>query len=213
MSKWYELWSKGGAAPNFRVLNPDQYIQSFNWVSNWIKIYFFTKVSDTLLSILIISIITFATFFTRIKREDKSSRKYLIILVIVILLFVEWFLKHPALRYGGYCLLALILFIPTSLLIEKYKQDRIIYKIIFIFVVTIFIFYGRNFSRISKEVIKYKYNPLQKPYYIVNDDFYNTFQNIDKSILNFKNCQQLNLNCELNSSPKVSLYLNKYIFF
>lgn len=213
MSKWYELWSKGGAAPNFRVVNPDQYIQGFNWVSNWIKIYFFTKVSDTLLSISIISIITFATFFTRIKRDDKPSRKYLIILVIVILLFLEWFLKHPALRYGGYCLLALIFFIPTSLLIEKYQQDKIIYKIIFIFVVTIFIFYGRNLSRINKEVIKYQYNPLQKPYYNVNDDFYNTFQNIDKLILNFKNCQQLNLNCDLNSSPKVNLYLNKYIFF
>jgi hypothetical protein len=213
MSNWYELWSKGGAAPNFRVENPDQYIQGFNWVSNWIRIYFFTKVSDTLLGISFISIITFSIFYNKIKKYEKPSRKYLAILVMIILLFLEWFLKHPALRYGGYCLLALIFFIPTSLLIEKYQQDKIIYKIIFIFVVTIFIFYGRNLSRINKEVVKYQYNPLQKPYYIVNDDFYNISQNIDKLILNFKNCQQLNLNCEINSSPNVSFFYNKYVFF
>jgi hypothetical protein len=213
MSNWYELWSKGGAGPNFRIENPDQYIQGFNWVSNWIRIYFFTKVSDTLLGISLISIITFSIFYSKSKKYENPPRKYLLILVMIILLFIEWFLKHPALRYGGYCLLVLIFFIPTSLLIEKYQQDKIIYKIIFIFIVTIFIFYGRNLSRINKEITKYHYNPLQNPYYVVNNDFFYISQNIDKLILNFKNCQQLNLSCEVNSSPKVSLFHNKYVFF
>lgn len=61
-------------------------------------------------------------------------------------------------------------------------------------------------------MVKYQYNLMQKQYYIVNNEFYNTFQNIDKSIFNFKNCQQLNLNCEINLTPKVSLFHNKYIF-
>ena len=34
-------------------------------------------------------------------------------------LFFEWFYFHPALRYGGYNLVALLIFIPTSLFLEK----------------------------------------------------------------------------------------------
>ena len=40
MNDWYKLWSKAGAGPNFRVENPEIYIQGFNWVSNWIDNYF-----------------------------------------------------------------------------------------------------------------------------------------------------------------------------
>ena len=43
MSLWYELWSKGGAAPNFRVDNPEIYVLNFNWLKNWIEIYFLIK--------------------------------------------------------------------------------------------------------------------------------------------------------------------------
>ena len=60
MNDWYELWSKGGAAPNFRIDNPEEYIKNFNWISNWIDIYFFNKVSDFILGIiLLISIFLF----------------------------------------------------------------------------------------------------------------------------------------------------------
>ena len=40
---WYEQWSKAGAGPNFRVEDPLNYIQGFNWVSNWIYKYFFNR--------------------------------------------------------------------------------------------------------------------------------------------------------------------------
>ena len=46
MNDWYEQWSKAGAGPDFRVENPEIYIQGFNWVGNWIDKYFFNKVSD-----------------------------------------------------------------------------------------------------------------------------------------------------------------------
>ena len=37
---WYELWSKSGANPNYRVNNPDEYIIGFYWLQNWIENYF-----------------------------------------------------------------------------------------------------------------------------------------------------------------------------
>ena len=62
MNNWYEQWSKGGAGPNFRVDNPAEYIQNFNWIINWIDVYFFNKVSDFLLSLVLLSLIFFYYF-------------------------------------------------------------------------------------------------------------------------------------------------------
>ena len=53
MSSWYEIWSKAGAGPDFREQDPLVYIQKFNWIENWINRYFFTKVTDFLISIFI----------------------------------------------------------------------------------------------------------------------------------------------------------------
>ena len=58
MKNWYSLWSKAGANPNFRVENPELYLSNFNWINNWINSYFFTKVSDFLLVLLTISILS-----------------------------------------------------------------------------------------------------------------------------------------------------------
>ena len=49
---WYQIWSKGGAGPNFRVENPLYYISGFNWVQNWFKIYFFNHISDTIFALI-----------------------------------------------------------------------------------------------------------------------------------------------------------------
>ena len=51
MKMWFEQWSKGGASPNYRVENPEEYIKGFNWLKGWIDIYFFNKGLENLLSI------------------------------------------------------------------------------------------------------------------------------------------------------------------
>ena len=45
MNEWYQLWSKGGASPNYVVDNRADYISGFNWLNNWIDVYFFNKVT------------------------------------------------------------------------------------------------------------------------------------------------------------------------
>ena len=62
MNDWYEQWAKAGANPNFRVDNPEQYIQKLNWFNNWFNEYFFTKVSDFLFGIIFIVIIFLILF-------------------------------------------------------------------------------------------------------------------------------------------------------
>ena len=119
MNIWYKQWSKAGATPNFTVSNPEEYVKNFNWVSNWFQMYFFNKVSDFLLG-LIFLIFLFMSLFLR-KQINTNTKKLLLLYIVLLILFFEWFYFHPAVRYGGYHLVAILFFIPFSVLLEKYS--------------------------------------------------------------------------------------------
>ena len=68
MGVHYENWAKAGAGPGFRVENPEIYIQNFNWVANWLKIYFAEKGINTLAGISSIAVVVFLTFFSKKKK-------------------------------------------------------------------------------------------------------------------------------------------------
>ena len=76
LNDWYEQWSKGGATPNFRVENSSEYIQYFNWVGNWMNIYFFNKVSDFLLGLSLLCAIVYFTFRSKKKIKVKKKKCY-----------------------------------------------------------------------------------------------------------------------------------------
>ena len=67
MKIWYELWSKGGATPNFIVQDRLDYITNFNWLSNWFDVYFFNKMSDYLLSLFLMFLVFYLIFRTKKK--------------------------------------------------------------------------------------------------------------------------------------------------
>ena len=69
MSRWYELWSKAGAGPNFRVEGQIHYIAYFNWVPNWFDEYFFNKVLDLLVGLFVLSLIVFLTFYSKLNKN------------------------------------------------------------------------------------------------------------------------------------------------
>ena len=111
MNLHYENWSKAGHTPTSKVENPVDHVKFFNWLPNWFKIYFFTKVSDLIFGI-IFTIIVLITFFykkNKISLKKDMKNNYLIIMMFFIFL-IEWFYNHPALRYGGYCLIAILFF-------------------------------------------------------------------------------------------------------
>ena len=86
----------------------------FNWVQN----HFFTKISDFILSLFLIVIIS-SFFLIKFKRSEFIKRNFYLFYVVLLLLLLEWFLNHPALRYGGFTLIALSIFIPLSIFIES----------------------------------------------------------------------------------------------
>ena len=184
MKTWYELWSKAGASPNYRVDDVEFYLSGLNWFPNWLQNHFFNKISDFLLSLFLIIIISL-TFLIKFKKIKLQKKNFYLFYTVIIFLFLEWFLNHPALRYGGFTLIALLVFIPLSLFIEsrlnldsKFKK-----KVIILIFISFSIFSFKNIDRIFKESVKYNYNPLINAHYFVDDSadhYYELFLKAEK---------------------------------
>ena len=190
MQLWYEQWSKAGATPNFRVDDPELYVSKLNWVSNWFNMYFFTKVSDNILStILIVAIVYFL-----LTHNNSKIKKFIFIkdnkifYYLILFLFFEWFYNHPSLRYGGFVLLALIFFIPISIYLGQFKFNPLILKrnINFILLLTLLVFIVRNISRINNEFNQYSYNPIQSAFFYLNKDGFSLNEKVKKLYKNQK---------------------------
>ena len=88
MNTWYELWSKGGANPNWRTNDVENYLKEFNWINNWFINYFFNKGLDFIGGV--ISIILFVFLFIR-KNLKKVNLKKIIILQNFFYVFLYYF--------------------------------------------------------------------------------------------------------------------------
>ena len=90
---------------------------------------------------------------------------------IILILFFEWFYNHPALRYGGYQLLCLLLFLPVSnILSSKKNLKNVLFKTNVLLVIALTIFISRNINRLINENTKYGFNPLINPVYRITDN-------------------------------------------
>ena len=207
LNNWYQQWAKGGASPNYRVENPLLYIQNFNWVQNWIEVYFFNKVSDYLLGLLFLSLILSLIFFSK-KRKKIIKPKFIFIYLILILLTFEWFYFHPALRYGGYHLIALLVFIPLSIFLSKYSQNINFFKkkVYFLIFLTILIFFVRNINRLGSEFELYNYNMLDNSYYRLEGQNFEIFSRIE----NINKCKTKSINNKCKNDPIKNKKINTF---
>ena len=203
---WFEQWAKAGAGPNYRVDNPENYIKGFNWVSNWIDMYFFNKVSDFLFGVLLLLLIVFFTFYSKKRINIKIKKQNYIIYFIAIIIFFEWFYNHPSLRYGGYSLIALIIFIPFSIFFSRFVSIKFFKeKIIVLIILSLLIFVGRNVNRIDNEAKKYNYNLFSNPYYRLDKVHFRVDKLINSLILNYQNCMDKNkINCQSSNGISVN---------
>ena len=214
MNNHYELWSKGGLTPTSRVSNPAEYIESFYWVKHWINIYFFNKVSDFILGLITVILVFVFLFKKQIFKEKKKKINKFIYLIylILIILGIEWFYNHPALRYGGYCIIALLLFIPVCVILDTRNLNYRNYSrsILVLLIITILAFNLRNFSRITKEINHYNYKPLKQTFYNLDDNIFRIQEQMDQHISRFNEC----LNLEECNSKKQKIYMKygKIIF-
>ena len=215
MNNWYEQWSKGGAGPNFRVDNPQEYIQYFNWMTNWIEVYFFNKVSDFLLSLSLLTLIFYIIYFNSKKNKIFFQKEFWILYIITSILFFEWLYNHPALRYGGYVLICLLIFIPFSFVLSRnfLNKKSLIFRTKLLLILCLVIFIGRNFDRIDNEVSKYKFKPFLDNSFRVSDNHFRIKKQMDKLVKNYELCQEEKKNCKKDLSFKVFKKINTYFFY
>ena len=223
LSIHYEWWAKAGGGPGYKVeMESKEYIKNFNWLENWIDRHFFNKVSDTLLGILTISLILYLVVkFYSIKTHNKNKynlaidkNSLLIIYIVPFIFFIEWFLNHPAMRYGGFVLFALPVFIFVARSMDKLKiSKKDVYKItVFFIILTFVVFNFRNIVRINKEIDFYGYKILKSPYFFVdkNIESYQLDSFKGYKIYSIKNgsyCWAAKTPCSNSKSVKIKEYL------
>ena len=120
--------------------------------------------------IVIISTISLIRF----KKAKLPKKNFYLFYFAILLLLIEWFLNHPALRYGGYTLIALSIFTPLSIFIESRinLNPRLKKKVILLISISFLVFSLKNIDRIFNEFDKYNYNPLINAHYFINDNTY-----------------------------------------
>ena len=196
----YQWWSKAGGGPGYsHEMEKELYIQNFNWLSNWIDKYFFNKMSDFLLGLSFVSIISILIFKSKKKDLKKNFNNNLIYYYLIILLFVEWFYNHPSLRYGGYIIFALIFFVPLSHLLSKYEISKnFSSKLTILFFLVISIFIGRNIDRINYEKNFYNANFKQNMFFFTDEKHFRIDNKLKDLSKIYNNCNPKINNCSNN---------------
>ncbi len=197
----YQWWSKAGGAPGYSHQIPKElYIQNFNWLSNWVDRYFFNKMSDFLLGLLFMAVVFIITFKSKRRNLDfKNFKKNSLYYFLIILLLAEWFLNHPSLRYGGYIIFSLILFIPLSYSLSDYEISRNFkIKLIILFFLVTSIFAARNVDRIIYEINFYKANLKQNMFFFTDKNHFRIHTKLKELSKIYNNCSQNIDNCANN---------------
>ena len=178
LSIWLEQWAKAGAGPNFRVENVKEYIENFNWISNWIDRYFVGKFLDQLgilFSTFILIFLIFKNFKTELNKKF-SYRNFTLIYSLIFIIFFVWLISHPTLRYGGYSVVFLVISLPISLLFYFFQSKKISgRKLIFVILFVTILFNLKNITRIHKE---FNSNDIFRfenfPYYFIKEKNFET---------------------------------------
>ena len=122
LNSHYKAWSKAGIGAGYGVEDTKNYLSGLSWIDNWIKTYFFNKVSDYILVIFFISLILLFVFKKNLKKNNKTNFKInitLISYISILIVFSLWFFNFPSLRYAGYSVVFLFLVVPLCIYLGK----------------------------------------------------------------------------------------------
>ena len=103
---------------------------------------------------LLFTTIIFLFFFKPKNFIFRYKKELNIIFLFLLIYFLEWFYNHPSLRYGGYSIFALTIFIPLSIFLsnQSFNYKKNLNKINTIVAITLIIFCSRNIIRMLKEI-------------------------------------------------------------
>ena len=164
---------------------------------------------------MFLSVTLFIIFYAKNSKVKPSYKGIISIYLMLALLFVEWFYNHPALRYGGYPLIALLLFLPIAQYMSKknYLNFNINIRAYFLIFLTLSVFVARNFNRLHNEEEKYKYKPIKKINYHVDNSYFR-IQNTFNDIIDInKSCLNKLDHCDKHKNFNMKEKFNYIVFF
>ena len=212
MALHYEDWAKAGSGAGYQNTDQANYVKYLNWLPNWVDKYFFNKVSDFLLGIIFLCLVMCISFIRRKNNSSLNNMNYIFYYLTIFILFLEWFFNHPALRYGGFSIIALLFFLPFSSLISKRSINNIATKVMIIVVISFVIFTLRNVSRLDKEINFYGYQILKKPYYFLDSGHFRIQKQLNQYIEDYENCELYQDDCnQYEGKQKIIYKFGKYI--
>jgi hypothetical protein len=180
-----ELWAKDFITKeNWKSLDLNQYINSFQWVPNWLNNHFI-KILEKTSPIYVIFVIIYSYLIVSVRPKKLHGKTYVknknfIYLIISILIgLCIWFVKAPIFRYGSFYIvsfisLVFIFFIKNKIYQLKLKDFK---KLKLIFTISIIFFIVKNTDRQFKS--KNNFFPLTK----VNISEYKNLNNNEPRIL------------------------------
>ena len=214
MSNWYELWAKAGANPNFRVADKYQYVSGLNWLNNWFDTYFFNKISDLLLGITLILILTYLSL-RKFNKLNTYNKKYNLIFLSIIIISLVWFFNFPQLRYGGFVILGCLIFLPFCLLFNRSLNKKSFKNIKILILISIVIYCGRNINRLFNEVKIYNFKPFNSLNFKLEYHNYKTTDIGDGVILNIteERCWSIDQPCTRKTKLRAIKRQNYVIYY
>ena len=216
------MWSKGGLGPNISVENPKDYISKFNWISHWIKVYFFNKFTDFILVSFLIILIFFLFYFKNKKFNQfkELKRKDLLTFFLITLTFSIWFINFPTLRYAGYVIVFFLIIFPFCIFFRTMidlNNKKDLKKLSIILVISYLIFLSKNIHRINEELaipLKQDHNFKNFPFFWVKENQYETINLDGNTLFQVKgSCWNTPSTCVRNISHLKITKKNNYIIY
>ena len=153
LSIWLEQWSKAGAGPNFRIEDPLVYIQNFNWISNWIEMYFKVKILDQLGILVTVFFVTFFYFLNvlNIISQFHFLDKKILFLYNSFYYFLYLVFKTSSIKIWRLFYIIFNIIYSISILFNKIKnRELFLTKFRYFVLIVIIIFNFKNFTKIQK---------------------------------------------------------------
>ena len=131
----------------------------------------------------------FLFIYKKKKKIYSGKIKFKLFYLFILLFCLEWFYNHPALRYGGYSILALVFFIPVSIYLSSFNNKVVDLgkKLKILVLLTFIIFVSKNINRIYDEKLKYGYQVFNEPYFYLDKSAFRTDIQIKKILEQNKN--------------------------
>lgn len=151
-----EIWAKGFIDhENWKSLNLQEYVKSFNWLSTWLNGHFI-KILEKISPLLIAMLLTlfFIYYIQRnqnykLNYNSKNSKNILFLLICIFVGLLVWFFKAPLFRYGTFYIISFVVLLYlyfTNHRISKLKLKNF-NKIRMIFLICLLIFIVKNIDR------------------------------------------------------------------